>query len=283
MRTSTKLALGAVAVASAGIALGPGRAAAESRGSLLARRVHYLGGFLHGQLYRLLGGRPDPKVSDDILADRVRSKLGSVTKELDLPRVHVMVTDHVVLLHGDVATADDAAAIEDAAQRVAGVRGVVSLLHEGLLPSDTRPSEGLRHGQSDALRRLLTAARDAGCGQGAERPCVRAVLAVFFDSLPLAERERLIAHLPLDVRRLTPPPRRAGETVRLPSDAAEFVRAVTRVEPVNGGHEAAVVTAVVRELHDLVPEEVRHVAALLPPALQAIWGPAVATDGASGA
>jgi hypothetical protein len=95
-----------------------------------------------GLMYRLFGRRPDPDVDDHTLADRVRSVLGPIEKRLDLPHVHVMVQDHVVLLHGDVGWPHEAAAITRAVREVSGVRDVESHLHVGLLPSDTRPSTG---------------------------------------------------------------------------------------------------------------------------------------------
>lgn len=99
----------------------------------------------HGVLYRLRGQKPDPEVDDLTLADRIRSELGPLEKRLDLPHVHVMAEDHVVLLHGDVEWPHEAAAIEHAVRSVSGVHDVESHLHVGLLPSDTRPSTGALH------------------------------------------------------------------------------------------------------------------------------------------
>jgi osmotically-inducible protein OsmY len=107
-----------------------------------ARRLRYLAGQLQGIAYRLAGRHPDPDVDDLVLADRIRSQLGGLEKERDLPRVHVMVEKHVALLHGDVGTQDDADAIERAVAGVSGVQGVESHLHVGLIRGDTRPSEG---------------------------------------------------------------------------------------------------------------------------------------------
>jgi hypothetical protein len=98
-----------------------------------------------GVRYRLLGRRPDPNVDDNTLADRVRSVLGPIEKQLDVPHVHVMVENHVVLLHGDVEWEREAATITRAVRAVSGVRDVESHLHIGLLRSDTRPSAGRRH------------------------------------------------------------------------------------------------------------------------------------------
>ena len=108
----------------------------------LTRDVRYAASSTPGILYRLSGRHPDPDVSDDVLADRVRSAIGPLEKRLDLPRVHVMVEEHVAILHGDVPDDDDAGAIQHAVMRVSGVNGVVSHLHLGLISGDTRPSEG---------------------------------------------------------------------------------------------------------------------------------------------
>src|SRR5688572_12775553 len=61
------------------------------------RRRRYDEGRLQGVTYRIRGGRPDPDVSGNVLADRIRSMLGPLEKRLDLPHVHVLVEDHVVL------------------------------------------------------------------------------------------------------------------------------------------------------------------------------------------
>jgi BON domain len=106
------------------------------------RRLRYLGGRLRGASYRLGGRTPDPNVDDSTLADRIRSTLGPLEKRLDIPHVHVMVTDHVAHLHGEVPSAAEAAEIERAVVAVSGVTGVESSLHVGLAPGDTRPSAG---------------------------------------------------------------------------------------------------------------------------------------------
>lgn len=106
------------------------------------RRLRYLSGRLEGLSYTLEGRHPDPNVPDSVLADRIRSQLGGLEKRRDLPHIHVMVEDHVALLHGEVATAADAAALEEAVAEVSGVRDIRSHLHVGLIGGDTRPSEG---------------------------------------------------------------------------------------------------------------------------------------------
>jgi hypothetical protein len=101
---------------------------------------------------------PDPEVIDNVLADRIRSSIGALEKRLDLPHIHVMVDDHVALLHGEVASDADVDELMEAVAAVSGVVGVESYLHLGLTGGDNRPSAG-RVGQSpsDAMKRLLDA------------------------------------------------------------------------------------------------------------------------------
>lgn len=114
------------------------------------RYMRYLSGRLEGLSYRIEGRHPDPNVPDTVLADRIRSELGGLEKSRDIPHVHVMVEDHVALLHGDVATGDDVEAIKHAVAAVSGVRDVKSHLHVGLLNGDTRPSEGHPHPSAES-------------------------------------------------------------------------------------------------------------------------------------
>src|SRR5665213_221908 len=144
---------------------------------------------------RLAGRRPDPNVSDDVLADRIRSSLGSLEKRRDVPRVHVMVHDHVAIVHGEVPGESDACAIEHAIMRISGVTGVESHLHAGLVSGDTRPSHSAPSPQppSEALRSLLDVARDAGAGPYPGL-AVHAVLCGFVDRMPEDERDQVLAH-----------------------------------------------------------------------------------------
>ena len=138
----------------------------------VVKRARYLRGVAHGIWYRMRGGGPDREVSDDILTERVRSSLGRLEKERDLPRVHVMAEDHIVLLHGEVPTAEDRVAVEREVLDVPGVRAVESYLHIGLTRGTTRPSAGhaaQAQQPSDALRALLQASRDSGRDRGARR------------------------------------------------------------------------------------------------------------------
>lgn len=80
-----------------------------------------------GLVYRLLRRHPDPNVADDILADRIRSSLGPLEKELKIPRINITVEHGMAILHG-VASSADAQQLEAAVRQVSGVRDVKSHL-----------------------------------------------------------------------------------------------------------------------------------------------------------
>ncbi len=261
------------AAAAAGIALSRSpelRHRLQLLGDAAARRMRHYAADWPGIRYRIAGRRPEPDVDDATLADRVRSTIGPVTKRLDLPHVHVMSEDHVVLLHGDVRDTRDATTIEDAVRRVSGVAGVESYLHIGLLPSDTRPSEGGGE-PSDQRRRLEAAAREAGVDDRQATDVVRAVLATLADAVPAGEREHLFTHLSPDVRSTAAPPRRSGRRGRVRT-VEQLVDTVT--DRTGGLAENTALTAtrsVLRELRSMVPEERRDVAAVLPAELRDLW------------
>ena len=241
------------------------------------RRARYLRGVADGAWYRIRGRRPDPQVSDDILTQRVRSSLGRLEKQRDLPRVHVMAEDQLVLLHGEVPTAEDLFAVESGVLAVPGVRAVVSYLHIGLTPGTTRPSAG--HAvqaqlPSEAFRALLEAARGAGAAEEDAVASVRAVLGAFSERIPEGEREQLLSHLPRDARNLAEPPRRHGRpsSIRTVSQLVGTVGARGGVSP----EQANTITeAVLGRLRILVPEEAVDIAAVLPPELRTLWTNAV--------
>lgn len=112
------------------------------------RRLEDLDGRLRGLSYRVSGRRPAADVPDQVLADRIRSVLGPVEKRLDIPHIHVMVERHIALLHGDVASAAQAAELQRVVAGVSGVHAVESHLHIGLITGDTRPSAGHHRGAS---------------------------------------------------------------------------------------------------------------------------------------
>jgi uncharacterized protein (DUF2267 family) len=275
MRTTKRLvqaagvaagAVGAVAIAAPDTPLGQ---AARRLGRRLARDLTYAAASAPGIAYRLAGRHPDPDVADDVLADRIRSSIGPLEKRLDVPRVHVMVDDHVVILHGDVPDDDVAAVIEHAVLRVSGVYGVESHLHVGLTRGDTRPSQGAVVAvPSEALDTLLDAARDAGASR--PRDAVHAVLCTFWDRIPENERAQMFGQLPADVRALAGPPRRHGDVSRLKT-VPQFLAAVTAEGGIDTPRAEAITRAVIGRLRALVAHEARDVASVLPRDLRVLW------------
>ena len=260
--------IGLVAATVPESALGRG---ARRLGARLARDVRYAAASAPGIAYRLAGRRPDPNVSDDILADRIRSQLGPLEKRLDVPRIHVMVDERVAVVHGEVPDEHSAHALEHAIMNVSGVVGVESHLHRGLVSGDTRPSEsaGVPAPPSDALRALLSAARDAGAGD--DRAALHAVLCGFMDRVPADEALQVLAHLPADVRDLAGPPRRHGEHAPRLKTLPQLVAAITTEGGIDAARAEAITRAVITTLHDLVPEEANDVAAVLPAELRELW------------
>ena len=243
----------------------------------LAREARHLRGVADGAWYRIRGRRPNPRVSDDILTQRVRSSLGQLRKERDLPRVHVMVEDGLVLLHGELPTAEDVSEIERRVLEVSGVYSIESYLHVGLASGTARPSAGraARAEQpSDARRALLQAARDAGASSDDAAAAVRAVLGAFTDRIPEDEREQLLSHLTRDARALAGPPRRSGAPSALRT-VGELVASVTESGDISPERAEHITEAVLGRLRTLVPEEAADVAAVLPPELRALWTNAV--------
>jgi uncharacterized protein (DUF2267 family) len=96
------------------------------------------------------------------------------------------------------------------------------------------------------------------------------VLAAFLDAVPEGERRHLLEHLPEDVVELTHPPRRVGSWHR-PRSAGEFVVEVAEACGRTVGTAEQVTGAVLGTLHDLVPEEVRDLEAVLPRGVRALW------------
>ncbi|HEU5083965.1 MAG TPA: DUF2267 domain-containing protein [Acidimicrobiales bacterium] len=274
--TAKRTILGAAAVSLvAAIVFRPGTAARRWARRAMRRargRARHVGDRLRGVVHHLCRG--DRSVDDHVLGDRVRSALGPVTRDLDVPHVHVMVDDGVVLLHGDVARDHDRDVIEQRASEVAGVRGVESYLHVGLLRSDTRPSAGRAvHPPSEARRRLERAAERGGAiREGEAARAVRAVLATFLERIPEGERHQVATHLPADVRALTRMPRRLGGAGTRVRTIEELVATVSDVDPGLGATRARLVTdAVLGELSQLIPEERDDVAAILPADLRRLW------------
>lgn len=238
-------------------------------------------GVLRGAWYRLRRRHPDEDVIDLVLADRIRSSLGPLQRRLDLPHIHVMVHGHTAVLHGDVATESDRDVLEAAVRKVHGVHEVDSHLHVGLLPNDTRPSQGRAVVQPSGARLALEAAARRGGASGTPDLAVRAVLGTFLGRIPPRERDQVLSHLPADVRALVAPDGdKAVERSSLRTVHA-FLDAVAVGDPSLDRNRARGVTeAVLAELSVLVPEERADISAVLPRDLQELWdrtGPGVKT------
>jgi len=270
-RKSMVRALGVVglAIGVASVETILGRRLSRKLARAVTRAARYQSGRLAGLRYRLSGRHPNPVVGDKVLADRVRSMLGGLEHRLDIPRVHVEVENHHVLLHGDVSSNDQAEAIVETTRVVPGVLGVTSHLHVGLLPGDTRPSEGAHAAPSAALSRVLDAAHNGGASEGSERACARSVLSTFAALLPEGERRHVLTHLPTDLRVLTEPLRPGWGAHRHLRRLDEFTRAA--LPNIGPGQRQAIVESVIGALYELVPEESFDVAAVLPKELRPLW------------
>jgi hypothetical protein len=81
-----------------------------------------------GLAYRAMRRHPSTTVDDSVLADRFRSTIGPVEKQLHNARINVTVEHGIAILHGDIGSGDDARQIEEAVRAVAGVRDIRSHL-----------------------------------------------------------------------------------------------------------------------------------------------------------
>jgi uncharacterized protein (DUF2267 family) len=235
------------------------------------RQSRRLRGIVEGARYRLARRGPDPLAGDDIVAERVRASLGLVSKRLDVPRAHVMVTGHVATLHGEVGTIAEALSLARAAGAVPGVMAVRCRLHVGLLPGQGRPSHGRmrRRAPSEPLHVLLDAAAQAGAGAEQAPTAVRAVVEAFAACLPARERGRLSAALPADLRRLALPRHRCRWT----DQPADLLNCVTEVSGLGDLVRAERLTvAVLGGLSEILPpaDAARIEPALAPP-LRPLW------------
>jgi uncharacterized protein (DUF2267 family) len=247
------------------------RAVVRTRGDQLARTTRRLVGTWRGVNYRLRRRRPDPEVSDLVLADRIRSSIGRLEKQLDIPHVHVMVEEHVATLHGEVASPEQAASLEGAVSKISGVVGVESHLHVGLISGDTRPSSEGRHHASEALEHLTAAVGGAGVREDRARIVLKAVLGSISERLPGEQRQHLATHLPSDVRSMLEAPRRIGAAARLVRSAPQLIAAVVTTAGIDEEAARRVITAVFAELKRLVPEEAGKISTVFPKDLRSWW------------
>jgi uncharacterized protein (DUF2267 family) len=251
-----------------------GRARAGDLVGAAARRTKYQSGRLKGLRYRLAGRHPDPSADGVVLADRVRSVLGPLEHQLDIPRLHVIAVGHDVLLHGDVATEEQVEEVLNAVQRIPGVASIDSHLQVGFFRGETRPSTGhVHHPPSRALASVLAAAHGGGAPVETERATVGAVLRTFLGLLPSGERRHVLTHLPADLRSLAV----RSKTTRLrrprPRHLEQFL--ATALPATAPEQRQAIVESIIGAVRELVPEEAVDVAAVLPQELRHLWKTAV--------
>jgi osmotically-inducible protein OsmY len=83
-----------------------------------------------GLAYRVIRRHPSMTVDDSVLADRIRSTIGPLEKQLHVARINLTVENGVAILHGDIESLDAATQIEEAVRGVAGVRDIRSHLSD---------------------------------------------------------------------------------------------------------------------------------------------------------
>jgi len=86
----------------------------------LHRTVHQA----KGLAYRAMRRHPSTTVDDSVLADRIRSTIGPLEKQIHNSRINVTVENGIAILHGDVESREAATQIEEAVRDVAGVRDI---------------------------------------------------------------------------------------------------------------------------------------------------------------
>lgn len=241
-----------------------------------AARLKDLSHRFEGLAYRVADRQPDPHVGDGVLTQRVRSQLGPVERRLDVPRLHVTVHDHIVELRGVVGTERQAETLIEAVRDVAGVHGVLSFLHIGYGPGDTRPSEGRMHrAPSGAWRDLVGSVRELDEDDTTAEAVATAVLVHLLDTLPAGEGDHLRSHLPADVRDHIDGFVHIGQPAPARS-AQEFITAVVDSAHVRRDTAEMATRQVFATLQQLVPEETADITATLPGDLKDLWRTPVA-------
>jgi osmotically-inducible protein OsmY len=117
-------------VAGASLAAIGGWLATRSK-SLTKNASPYLHRTVHqakGVAYRAMRRHPSTTVDDSVLADRIRSTIGPLEKQLHNSRINVTVENGIAILHGDIESREAATQIEDAVRGIAGVRDIRSRL-----------------------------------------------------------------------------------------------------------------------------------------------------------
>jgi osmotically-inducible protein OsmY len=118
--------------AGASLAATSGWLATHSK-SLTRKASPYLHRTAHqakGLAYRVFRRHPSTTVDDSVLADRIRSTIGPLEKQLHISRINLTVESGVAILHGDIGSPDAVGQIEEAVRGVAGVRDIRSHLSD---------------------------------------------------------------------------------------------------------------------------------------------------------
>ncbi len=218
------------------------------------------------------------------LADRVRTALGPLTHALDVPRIHVMAEGAVVLLHGDVGSVHDAECIEDQAARIPGVLIVESHLHVGLLPGDSRPSDGGDGApRSEMLTALLATAEAIGIIGPPAVAAVRGTLNAVLAQIPPGERDQLVAHFPKDVRVIVKARRVIGERGKRWRTELALDVAAAWSGGITVDDAQVLVPAVIGVVRRFVPEEDADIEATLKRRIKELWDVSVDPNAPTGA
>ena len=204
------------------------------------------------------------------LADYVRTVIGPLVKELDLPRIHSMAEGGTILLHGVVSSEADAQRIEECVAAIPGVDSVQSHLHVGLLSGDHRPSYGSPE-QSPMYAALMGCGESIGIVGPAGAMAAQGTLSAVIEQIPIDERAHVIAHLPADVVALLTPRRVIGSaTTRWKTELALDADAALR-SGVTVDDAAILVPEVIGVLRRFVPEEDADVQKTLKHHLRELW------------
>jgi len=123
MRKRTWAAGASVAAIGGWLATRP-KSLTKNASPYLHRTVHRA----KGLAYRAMRRHPSTTVDDSVLADRIRSTIGSLEKRLHNSRINVTVENGIAILHGDIESPEAALQIEEAVRGVAGVRDIRSHL-----------------------------------------------------------------------------------------------------------------------------------------------------------
>lgn len=217
---------------------------------------------------------------DTALADYVRTVIGPLIKELDLPRIHAMAEGRTILLHGVVGSEADAQRIEESVAAIPDVDSLQSHLHIGLLSGDHRPSQTSPE-HSPMYAALIGCGGSIGIVGPAGAMAAQGTLSAVIEQIPNDERAHVIAHLPADVVALLTPRRVIGSaTTRWKTELALDADAALR-GGVTVDDAAILVPEVIGVLRRFVPEEDADVQKTLKHHLRELWEQSIVPESVS--